>query len=256
VRASLWNGTAASWVDLAPPGATESTAYAVNAGQQVGYADVDSIRRASLWTGSPASWVDLASLLPAGFGTSEAKGISRVGAQTYVVGYGVNNVTGRHEALMWVSRSVAPTSFSMFRGTVFSGNLQSLLISDNDRLVMRPGPVLFSGEPPVQLRLNGTAPTASPNGFSFSVESHASFGNAQQAIWLWNYVLGGYELVDTRVSPTTDSVVTVTVRTNPSRFIQQGTLAIRALVSFRAIGPAVIYPWSARVDKIWWNFPG
>ncbi|MDQ2985409.1 MAG: hypothetical protein M3R13_01650, partial [Armatimonadota bacterium] len=92
--------------------------------------------------------------------------------------------------------------------------------------------------------------------FSFSVESSASFGSAEQKVWLWNYVLGGYELLDTRLATTTDDVVTVTVRTNPSRFIQPGTLAIRALVSYRAVGPAFGYPWSGRIDKVWWNFPG
>lgn len=51
-------------------------------------------------------------------------------------------------------------------------------------------------------------------------------------------------------------MVTVTVRTNPSRFIEPGTLAIRALVSYRAIGPAFAYPWSGRINKVWWNFPG
>ena len=113
-----------------------------------------------------------------------------------------------------------------------------------------------TGEPPVQIRVDATAPTAFPNGIAFSVESSASFGNAQQRIWLWNYVIGDYELVDTRLATLTDDVTNVIVRTNSSRFIQPGTLAIRALVSFRAIGPAFAYPWSARIDKVWWTFPG
>ncbi|MDQ2987095.1 MAG: hypothetical protein M3R13_10325, partial [Armatimonadota bacterium] len=138
----------------------------------------------------------------------------------------------------------------------FSGNLASLQNSENNRLVMRPGFVFSVGEPPVQVRVNGTAPAASPDGFSFSIESSASFGSAEQKVWLWNYVLAGYELLDTRLATTTDNTLTVTVRTNSSRFIQPGTLALRALVSFRAIGPAFAYPWSGRIDKVWWNFPG
>lgn len=58
-RASLWNGTAASWVDLSPTGSTESRAFAVGDGQQAGYAIVGGVSRAGLWSGTAASWVDL-----------------------------------------------------------------------------------------------------------------------------------------------------------------------------------------------------
>ena len=57
-RASLWSGTAASWVDL-HPGSGDSSAFAIGAGQQVGQADVAGLTHASLWTGTAASWVDL-----------------------------------------------------------------------------------------------------------------------------------------------------------------------------------------------------
>ncbi len=255
-HAGVWQGTAASWVNIHPAVSTESVVWGVHGGQQAGHATVGGVLRACLWSSSAASWVDLSSYLPAGFGDSQAMGISHVGALTYVVGYRVRNLTGRDEALMWVSRSVAPTSFSMFRGSVFSGNLASLQNSDDNRLVMRPGITLGTSQPPIQIILNATAPTASPDGFSFSLESSASFGNAQQKISLYNFTTGLYEELDARLAKTSDDTVTVTVRTNPSRFIEPGTLAIRALVSFRAVGPSLAFPWSGRIDKVWWNFPG
>jgi hypothetical protein len=58
-RASLWMGTAASWLDLNPPGATESFINGANAGQQAGTAIVGGAIHASLWTGTAASRVDL-----------------------------------------------------------------------------------------------------------------------------------------------------------------------------------------------------
>jgi hypothetical protein len=73
---------------------------------------------------------------------------------------------------------------------------------------------------------------------------------------LLNFNTGLYEELDARLTKTTDDTVTVTVRTNPSRFIEVGTLAIRARVSFRAVGPSLSFPWSGRVDKVWWNFQG
>jgi hypothetical protein len=220
----------------------------------VGWANVD-VPRASLWYGTAGSWIDLHAFA-VGFQESSAHGIWRDGLHTYIVGNGFNEPTHQWEALMWVSRAVAPTSYSMFRGTVFSGNFNSLINSDGDRLVMRPGVVLQSSEPPVQIRINSTAPTGSPNGISFSVESSASFPFAQQKVSLWNYDTGAYELLDTRTVTTSDDTLTVTVRTNAHRFIDNATLAMRALVSYKAVGPSILYPWSGRIDKVWWTFPG
>jgi len=63
IRASLWTGSAASWVNLRPSGAFESTAFGAGDGQQVGVAVVftgsATQNHASLWSGSAASWVDL-----------------------------------------------------------------------------------------------------------------------------------------------------------------------------------------------------
>ena len=59
LRASLWSGTADSWVDLNPAGSTQCEANAISGGQQVGYARVGGVFRASLWSGTAASWVDL-----------------------------------------------------------------------------------------------------------------------------------------------------------------------------------------------------
>jgi hypothetical protein len=144
----------------------------------------------------------------------------------------------------------------MFRGSVLSGNLASLQNSDNDRLVMRPGITLGTSQPPIQIILNSTAPTASPNGFSLSLESSASFANVEQKVSLYNFNTELYEELDARLAKTTDDTVTVTISSSTSRFIEAGTLAIRARVSFLAVGPSLSFPWSGRIDKVWWSFPG
>lgn len=58
-RASLWTGTAASWVDLNPAGANSSQAFGCDGGNQYGYATVTGLQRASMWSGTAASWVNL-----------------------------------------------------------------------------------------------------------------------------------------------------------------------------------------------------
>jgi len=90
--ASLWSGTAASWVDLHPAGATYSSAYGVGGGQQVGYAAVGGANRASLWSGTAASWVDLQ---PAGALLSYANSV--FGAQQV----GGANVGSAWHASLW-----------------------------------------------------------------------------------------------------------------------------------------------------------
>jgi hypothetical protein len=250
-RAHLWDG--ASPIDLHPDGAEESWAYAVETGRQVGYVIERGVYRASLWTGTPGSLFDLHSSLSPGSTFSIAKAIWVDGDRMHVVGSG--NTSGVTEALLWSCRLIAPTSFTLIGGRLASGGLTSLLESDNNRLVVNPGVVFSTGEPPIQLRVESTAPTQSPTGFAFSVESSASFGGCLQSVSLYNFELGVYESLQSQIIATTDDTVNVVVRANPGRFIQAGTSTVRALVAFRATAPAFAYPWSARVDKAWWTFP-
>jgi len=101
-HASLWYGTASSWVDLHPAVASSSVAYDVYAGRQVGYAVVGGMAHASFWVGTAYSWVDLHQYLPSVFVSSQASGIWEDSFAIYVVGWGLNKMTKRNEALMWV----------------------------------------------------------------------------------------------------------------------------------------------------------
>jgi len=106
-RASLWRGTPESWVDLHPEGSSESTAYGLYAGQQVGIAVFDGVGRASLWSSTAQSWEDLSIALSGSWGDTEAHSIWSDESTTMVVGIGLNNTTGRREALLW-TRSCTP----------------------------------------------------------------------------------------------------------------------------------------------------
>jgi hypothetical protein len=65
-RALLWSSSAASSVDLTPPGMTSSEARGVSGNQQVGFGGAD-VDHALLWSGTAASVVDLH---PAGYSRS------------------------------------------------------------------------------------------------------------------------------------------------------------------------------------------
>lgn len=57
-RASIWSGTAASWVDLHPQYSFDSRAYAVSGTQQVGYSYQHGFYP-GLWNGTAESWLRL-----------------------------------------------------------------------------------------------------------------------------------------------------------------------------------------------------
>ena len=84
-RASLWSGTAASWVDLHPTGTSSSYAWAIHEGWQVGYAQFGTTDHASLWSGTAASWEDLSLLLVGSWGNSRAMTVSSDGTWLYVI---------------------------------------------------------------------------------------------------------------------------------------------------------------------------
>lgn len=148
--------------------------------------------------------------------------------------------------------AVGPSSFTLFRGTVVSGNLVSLLVSDDNRLVMRPGAVFSSQEAPIQLIVNATSSNATPSRLEFSVEAHCSAANISQSIALYNFDTQAYETLNTSTATTSDSTVVVVVTSNPGRFIGRN-LELRSRVAYKAQGPTFAYPWFAGVDEIKWT---
>ncbi|MBA3726341.1 MAG: hypothetical protein H0W86_07780 [Armatimonadetes bacterium] len=254
-HAALWFGSVNSVADLHPQGvgATGSAIYGVYEGQQVGSATFKQYH-AAYWSGSPTSWEDLH---PKGSLISIAYGIYDDGDYTYVVGETYWDNTSGH-ATMWVRANtvVPPTSFSMFRGSVISGDLSSLLDSDNSRLVLRPGAVFSTEESPIQITLHGTVGQPSPTMLGFQVESNTSVSNAEIRIALYNFQTASYEVIERHPTSTTDTVEHVNVTNNPSRFIEPGTRNVRARLSYKALGAVFVYPWFARIDRVRWILPG
>jgi hypothetical protein len=119
-HASLWSGTAGSWVDLHPDDGVfpyyESVALGVSHGFQAGYATTDirapgywtsGGRHAGIWSGTAKSWVDLHTLLPAEYLISSAQDIEVTDADIWVVGsaeYDDANFFKRSHAVLWHKR--------------------------------------------------------------------------------------------------------------------------------------------------------
>jgi hypothetical protein len=88
-------------MSLHPAGADSSYAAGVHDGWQVGVVIVGAEEHASVWSGDAESWEDISLALPGSWSRTSARGVWSDGATLYVVGSGLNNDTGRIEALLW-----------------------------------------------------------------------------------------------------------------------------------------------------------
>jgi len=146
-----------------------------------------------------------------------------------------------------------PASLTPIRGNLVSGNLASLLASDNNRLVYRPSVVLSNQLAPVSYELVGTAPQQTASSLRFRIESHASSSSISQKIEMYDYIAGAFVTIDTRNLTTTDNLIEAVISTNASRYIQAGTRQTRTRIEFRATGPTLGFPWESRVDLAMWR---
>jgi hypothetical protein len=255
-EAALWNSfSPASFVNMHPPGKWDlSSAYAVHEGQQVGVVwgfavDTNPV----IWYGSPES----ASLLPTYGFAGSANDIFDTGEETRVVGWLDVDGTGDRHAVLWVrtNQLFAPLEYLLLRGRLVAGNLDSLVASDNNRLVLRPGPVLISSQSPIDVQISAVCSQENPTMLSFQVESQASSVSVQQEVWIRNYATGLLERMSSDMCTTTDSERRINITNSPENYIsEEGTVS--TTVRYRALGPVLLYPWQVRIDRVRWIQPG
>ncbi len=105
-RASLWSGSAGSWVNLHPAGASTSQAVSVSGLQQVGWANYSGQYRAGRWGGTANSWI---SLHPSHVdGVDESLGFGTTGASQV----GTALVQGAWHASLWYGSSTSWTDLN------------------------------------------------------------------------------------------------------------------------------------------------
>ncbi len=101
-RAIAWFGGATEYIDLSPPGATDSALFATNGLRHVG--DVQS--RARLWMSNHGTdTVDLHAFLPAGYTGSSARGVYEANGHLWVAGFASR--AGGYDAILWTNSCYA-----------------------------------------------------------------------------------------------------------------------------------------------------
>jgi hypothetical protein len=157
------------------------------------------------------------------------------------------------EAEVTGAATVLPEDYSIVRGIWVSGDLEDLCESDDSRLVVQAGPTMDPTESPVWVMVEGTSPVSAPSELRFTLEARANTTGLRQRIELYNYLTESWEEVDTRAATTTDSVVVVAVSGDPSRFIEPGTLSMKAQLTWKNTAPVMLWPFAVGIDHTVWS---
>lgn len=163
------------------------------------------------------------------------------------------------EMVVDLATATAPTSFALAQGTTTGGQFSNVAASDNQYWRLDPGPeAVRIVRRSVDFTLVGTSPTSAPTDFAFRLESalaNGPAGDVIQRVEFFNFITGGFELVDERPVTTSDRSLDITPTGNWSRFIQTGTREVRARVKWSSpngFAASQAYFWSILVDQAAW----
>jgi hypothetical protein len=149
--------------------------------------------------------------------------------------------------------TIPPDSFSAFRGIYVSGDLDSLLASDDDDLCYNPGITLFPTEAPVTLDFIGTSPDDTPATIEITIESSANTVGLGLTFRMWKFTgTPGWQTVGT--AGQTNNVDTVRSFPGvPADHVQVGTGEVRARYEVRRVSFIFLFPWTDCVDHVFWT---
>jgi hypothetical protein len=151
-----------------------------------------------------------------------------------------------------IAAQVQPNGFTVVRGNVIAGgSLASVLNSDDERLVIRPGVTLTTAHDPVVVEFTATSPSTQANELRLLIESAAASANVRIKTEMYDYDTGAYVQVGAVPSTTSDTTQTF-IRNDANRWISP-TGEVKCRVSYRATGPVLAYPWSGRLDMVRWQ---
>lgn len=150
-----------------------------------------------------------------------------------------------------VDPALAPDKFTVTQGALSSGTLQSLVLSDDSRLVVearRPNnPATASAEVEAIVR----SFTATPSRIQLTVEVASTGAPARMRTEMFNYVTSTWETVDERDAVPGDTNIVVVITSNASRFVNPATKEMRVRSASHDRGVTFL-AWEHRIDRIEW----
>ena len=145
-----------------------------------------------------------------------------------------------------------PGDFNAFRGFYNSGDLNSLLDSDDDKLCYNPGIVLFPSEAPITLDFTGTLPNDTPASLDVTIESSANTVGLELTFSFWNYNTNSWDVVGSD----TQSLNVDMIRTfagDPVEHVEPVTGEVRTRYEVRVVSFIFLFPYLDCVDHVFWT---
>lgn len=141
-----------------------------------------------------------------------------------------------------------PESYLVVTGQEIAGTLSSFAASDNDRHSL----LADEFNPNTSVELSATAPLGAVSSIGITVELSATRNDLSQRIELQN-TAGVWEQVDVSISSLTDVVRSVTIGSNPNRFIRPGN-EIKARVRSIPTQDIIAFDgWAHSIDLVEWE---
>jgi V8-like Glu-specific endopeptidase len=153
-------------------------------------------------------------------------------------------------------QDVLPTSFSFFRGSHVGGGIVELFTSNNVYVVGAPLPPVLITDPSVGLEIVGTSPLANPAELKIRVETSTSAAppaGLMQVVLLFDYVAGVWVQVDSRAATGGDNTIEAAAGGSLSRFVQAGTMQMRARIAWHDGGALFSPAYLVRIDQSIWR---
>ena len=147
---------------------------------------------------------------------------------------------------------VEPYDWDAFRGFYVSGDLDSLLESDDNKLCHNPGITIFPEEAPITLDFFFDVPLDLPNNVSVTHESSANTVGLEVTTSMWNWITNEFDVIG--VDSQTNNVDTVrTYDGVADNHVEEGTGEVIVRYEIRTVSFVFLFPHTDCVDQIFVN---
>jgi len=144
-----------------------------------------------------------------------------------------------------------PFSYTIFAGRYVSGSFVDLWFSDNSYLVVDA----FNEDErpyPISVMFDSQSPTATPLSLTFKLESATIADGYEVVIMLFNYQDNRFDVVQRTGTSSIDREISVTIGSNPAKYVHPSSRAVRALVQYRESAVELAQLWWTKIDRATW----
>lgn len=152
------------------------------------------------------------------------------------------------------TETVPAASLNTLRGVLVSGDVTSVMESNDTYLKYNPGFTISPAEAPVWLIFDAALSTDTPAELELTIEATANTFGLTQTTEMFDFNSGQYVEID--VQPSTfnmDTVISIDVTGQIGDFVEPGTGAVRTRAGWRRTGFTLIFPWTVCIDNVAWN---